>query len=83
MSEQPIHSNNMNVTLRGTEDPSFHKGHARKVMLSTFKHYVKQELPDVQARSRNSRGTRDETANSCWIIEKANEFQKKTQLLFH
>ena len=34
------------------------------------------ELPDVQAGFRKGRGTRDQIANICWIIEKANEFQK-------
>ena len=38
------------------------------------------ELPDVQAGFRKGRGTRDQIANICWIIEKAREFQKK--LLF-
>ena len=46
-------------------------------MPSTFQQYVKQELPDVHPRSRKGRGTRYQTANSCGIIEKANEFQKK------
>ena len=36
------------------------------------------ELPDVQAGFRKGRGTRDQIANICWIIEKAREFQKKT-----
>ena len=35
-----------------------------------------QELPDVQARFRKGRGNRDQIANTCWIIEKAREFQK-------
>ena len=34
------------------------------------------ELPDGQAGFRKSRGTRDQIANICWIIEKAREFQK-------
>ena len=34
------------------------------------------ELPDVQAGFRKDRGTRDQIANICWIIEKAREFQK-------
>ena len=37
---------------------------------------MNRELPDVQARFRKGRGTRDQIANSCWIIEKAREFQK-------
>ena len=34
------------------------------------------ELPDVQAGFRKGRGTKDQIANICWIIEKAREFQK-------
>ena len=34
------------------------------------------EIPDVQAEFRKGRGTRDQIANICWIIEKAREFQK-------
>ena len=37
---------------------------------------MNQELPDVQAGFRQGRGTRDQIANICWIIEKAREFQK-------
>ena len=37
---------------------------------------MNQEFPDVQARFRKGRGTRDQIANFCWIIEKAREFQK-------
>ena len=39
------------------------------------------ELPDVQAGFRKGRGTRDHIANTCWIIKKAREFQKKTSAL--
>ena len=35
-------------------------------------------IPDVQAGLRKGRGTRDQIANICWVIEKAREFQKKT-----
>ena len=38
--------------------------------------YVNLELPDVQAGFRKGRGTRNQIANICWIIEKAREFQK-------
>ena len=38
--------------------------------------YVNHELPDIQAAFRKGRGTRDQTANILWIIEKAREFQK-------
>ena len=34
------------------------------------------ELPDVQIAFRKGRGTRGQTANICWIIKKAREFQK-------
>ena len=37
---------------------------------------MNQEVPDVQAGFRKGRGTRDQNANICWIIEKAREFQK-------
>ena len=54
--------------------------HANKVMLqilqARLQQYVNQELPDVQASFRKGRGTRDQIANICWIIEKAREFQK-------
>ena len=37
---------------------------------------LNQELPDVQAGFRKGRGTRDQIANICWIIDKkAREFQ--------
>ena len=39
---------------------------------------MNRELPDIQAGFRKGRGNRDQTANICWIIEKAREFQKKT-----
>ena len=58
--------------------------HASKVMLNIFQarlqQYVNRELSDVQAEFRKGRGTRDQIANICWIIEKAREFQKKTSI---
>ena len=56
--------------------------HASKVILKILhgrlQQCVNQELPDVQAGFRKSRGTRDQIANICWIKEKKNrEFQKK------
>ena len=54
--------------------------HASKVMLKIFharlQQYMYQELPDVQAGFRKCRETRAQTANICWIMEKAREFQK-------
>ena len=40
------------------------------------------ELPDIQTGFRKGRGTRDQIANMCWIIEKAREFQKNTYFCF-
>ena len=40
------------------------------------------ELPDVQAGFRKGRGTRDQIANICWIIEKAREYQKNIYFCF-
>ena len=37
---------------------------------------MNRELPDVQAGFRKGRGTRDQTGNIRWIVEKAREFQK-------
>ena len=54
--------------------------HASKVMFkilqTRLQQYVNQELLDVQAGIRKSRGIRDQIANICLIIEKAKEFQK-------
>ena len=53
-----------------------------KILQARLQQYMNHELPDVQARFRNSRGTRDQTANICWIIEKAREFQKNIYFWF-
>ena len=61
--------------------------HASKVMLKILQvrlqQYMNLELIDVQAGFRKGRGTRDQIANICWIIEKARDFQKKRLLLLH
>ena len=60
--------------------------HASKVILKVLQarlqHYVNHELPDVQADFRKGRGTRDQIANICWIIEKAREFHKNIYFCF-
>ena len=60
--------------------------HASKVMLkilqARLQQYVNRELPDVQAGFRKERGTRDQIANICWIIEKARELQKNICFCF-
>ena len=53
-----------------------------KVLQARLQQYVNQELTDVQARFRKGRGTRDEIANICWIIEKARELQKNMYFCF-
>ena len=54
--------------------------HASKVILKILQGRLQQDvnwgLPDVQAGLRKGRGTRDQIANICWIMEKAREFQK-------
>ena len=42
-----------------------------KILQARLQKYVNQELPDVQARFRKGRGTRDQIVNICWIMEKA------------
>ena len=60
--------------------------HASKVMLkilqTRLQQYKKYELPDVQAGFRKVRGTRDQIASICWIIEKAREFQRNIYFCF-
>ena len=60
--------------------------HASKVMLKILQvrlqQYMNLELPDVQASFRKGRGTRDQIANTCWIIEKAREFQENIYFCF-
>ena len=46
------------------------------ILQARLQQYVNPELPDVQVGFRKGRGTRDQIANICWIIEKAREFQK-------
>ena len=61
--------------------------HASKAMLkilqARLQQYVNCELPGVQAGFRKGRGSRDQIANICWIMEKAREFQKKHLFLLY
>ena len=52
-----------------------------KILPARLQQYVNKELSDVQTGFRKGRGTRDQRANICWIIEKAKEFQKN--IYFH
>ena len=53
-----------------------------KILQARLQQYVNCELPDVQAGFTKGRGTRDQVANICWIIEKAREFQKFISFCF-
>ena len=71
------------------EGPNYHTivliSHASKRMLkilqARLQQYMNRQLPDVQAGFQKGRGTRDQIANVCWIIEKAREFRKPLLLL--
>ena len=60
--------------------------HTSKVMLkilqARLQQYVNRELPDVQAGFRKGRGTRDQIAKICWIIEKSRVPEKHLLLLY-
>ena len=53
-----------------------------KILQARLQQYVNHELLDVQTGFRKGRGTRDQIANICWIIEKAREFQKNIYFCF-
>ena len=53
-----------------------------KILQARLQQYVNQEIPDVQSEFRKVRGTRDQIANICWIIEKVREFQKKKKNIY-
>ena len=48
-----------------------------KILKARLQQYVNHEIPDVQVGFRKGRGTSDQIANICWMIEKARKFQKK------
>ena len=53
-----------------------------KILQARLQQYLNHELPNVQAGFRKDRGTRDEIANICWIMEKARKFQKNIYFCF-
>ena len=53
-----------------------------KILQARLEQYVNCELPDVKTGFRKGRGTRDQIANICWIMEKAREFKKNIYLCF-
>ena len=60
--------------------------HTSKIMLkilqAKLQQYLNREFPDVQTGFRKGRGTRDQIANICWIVEKAREFQNNIYFCF-
>ena len=52
-----------------------------KILQARLQQYVNQELPDIQAGFRKGRGTRDQIANICWIIEQMRIPEKHLHLL--
>ena len=53
-----------------------------QILQARFQQYMNHEFPCVQAGFRRGRGTRDQIANICWVIEKAREFQKNIDFCF-
>ena len=53
-----------------------------KILQARLQQYMNHELADVQAGFRKGRGTRDQIANICWIMEKARKFQKNIYFCF-
>ena len=53
-----------------------------KIPQARLQQYMNREIPDVQAELRKGRGTRDQIASICWIIEKMREFQKSIYFSF-
>ena len=60
--------------------------HASKVTLDIFQamlqKYVNREFPYAEAGFSKSKGTKNQTAHNCWIIEKAGEFQENIYFCF-
>ena len=54
-----------------------------KILQARLQKYINCELPDVQAGFRKSRGTTDQIANICWIMEKQASYRKKNLLLLY
>ena len=53
-----------------------------KNLQARLQQYMNQEFLDVQDGFRKGRGTRDQIANTHWIVDKAKEFQKNTYFSF-
>ena len=77
----PANLENSAVTT-GLERVSFHSNPKKGNAKARLQQYMNRELPDVQTGVRKGRGTRDQIANICWIMEKAREFQKNIYFCF-
>ena len=53
-----------------------------KILQARLQQCVNHEIPGVQVGFRKDRGTRDQIANICWIIEETREFQKNIYFCF-
>ena len=53
-----------------------------RILQARLQQYVSHELPDVQARFKKGRGTREQIANILWIMQKGREFQKNIYFCF-
>ena len=53
-----------------------------KILQARLQQYMNSEFPDIQNGFRKCRGTRDQLANICWILEEAREFQKNIYFCF-
>ena len=72
----PKKGNDKECSNYHTIAPISHAGKGMlKILQARLQQYMNHELPNVQAGFRKGRGTRDQIANICWIIEKAREFQ--------
>ena len=70
------------VVMYGSESWTIKKTEFWRTDAFELQQYVNWEIPDVQVGFRKGRGTRDQIANICWIIEKAREFQKNIYFCF-
>ena len=52
-----------------------------KILQDWLQNYINQELPEVTSGFIKGKGTRDQIANICWIIEKTREFQKNIDFI--
>ena len=81
-----FHSNQRKAMSKNVQTTTqlYSSSHTSKVMLkilqARLQQYVNCELPDVQAGFRKGKGTRDQIANICWIIKKAEGSGWRTQV---